>query len=97
MAGTVSPKSSPIVACLAQVRDYVGDQQFVSQSRSVDLLLDCLNAARRPAVRSTICQALAEISHVGVVAGKELRTILDSVALSFEVDTAFDHFDLAEA
>ncbi|MDH3681448.1 MAG: hypothetical protein OEV40_16035 [Acidimicrobiia bacterium] len=91
--GTTFPGAA-VSAWVASARADVANEQVLDQSRCVDWLLDCLNAARRPTVRAIICEALAGLSQARTVAGAEFRLALDHVDLALQVDAAFDHLDL---
>ena len=87
--------SVPVTRHVESARAAIAGEQILGQARCIDWLLDCLNAARRPGVRSVICEAIASISQVRALTAQEFRLALDAIQLAFEVDTAFDHLDLA--
>ena len=93
---TTEPTSpAPVSEYLDQARLAADGHQILGQGRCIDWLLDCLNAARRPGVRTAICEAIASISSVRALTAVDFRRSLDDIQLALEVDTAFDHFDLS--
>lgn len=87
--------STPVGRNLVAARSAIAGEQILGQARCVDWLLDCLNAARRPGVRSAICEAIESIAHARALTASDFRLALDGIQLALEVDTAFDHLDLS--
>jgi hypothetical protein len=92
MTSTTTP--ADVVRAVAAARSATGTQEYLAQTRCVDWLLDCFNAAVRPTVRSTVEDALRDIVHVNLVRGVDFQASLDLIELAADVDTAFDHLDL---
>lgn len=88
---------APVAGYLATARTAIAGEQILGQSRCIDWLLDCLNAARRPGVRAAICEAIDSIADVRALTAKDFRHTLDHIQLALEVDTAFDHLDLSSS
>jgi hypothetical protein len=88
------PTSTNVTEQVAEARSAVAEHQYLDQSRCVDLLLDCLNAAIRPTVRSIIEGSLSGMAHVRLVAGDEFRASLDEIQLAAQVDAIFDDLEL---
>ena len=97
MTMTSAPIPAPISAQVAEARTAVGQEQYVAQSRCIDWLLDCLNVAVRPTVRSIIEESLADMVHLNLVTGDNFRASLDQIQLAAQVDAVFDHLDLNSA
>ena len=70
------------------------DGRLVSQSRAVDVLLDCYNQATSHAARELVADYLADIQHVSAVKTDELRDMAAMVVLAAEIDSAFDQMEL---
>lgn len=70
------------------------DGHLVSQSRAVDVLLDCYNASGSDAVRELVGEYLSEIQHLSAVTTDELRDMVGMVCIAAEVDGIFDHYEL---
>lgn len=70
------------------------DGALVSQSRAVDILLDCWNATTSRSARDLVAGYLAEIQHLSAVTADELRDMASMICMSAEVDAAFDHMEL---
>jgi hypothetical protein len=94
MSTTDQPTPAPVTRYVAKARAATAGDQILGQSRCVDWLLDCLNAARRPGVRAVICEAIASISQARALTANDFRKALDDIQLAVQVDTAFDHLDL---
>lgn len=86
---------APVSDYLDKARLAAEGHQILGQARCIDWLLDCLNAARRPGVRTAICEAIASICEVRALTAVDFRRSLDNIQLALEVDTAFDHLDLS--
>jgi hypothetical protein len=97
MSTTDQPTPAPVTRSIATARAAIAGEQILGQSRCVDWLLDCLNAARRPGVRTVICEAIASMSEVRALTAADFRVALDSIQLAVQVDAAFDHLDLAQS
>lgn len=95
MMATNLPSAS-IVGAVALARSSAGNDQYLTQSRCVDWLLDCLNAAVRPAVRRLIMQQLSAMLHLNLVLGSEFQACLDQILLAAQVDAAYDQLELDE-
>ena len=70
------------------------DGALVSQSRAVDVLLDCWNATTSRSARDLVGGYLAEIQFLSAVTTDELRDMAAMICMAAEVDSAFDHFEL---
>lgn len=70
------------------------DGEIVSQSRAMDVLLDCYNAAASHSARDLVTEYLADIQHVSAVKTDDLRDMAAMVCMAAEVDSAFDHLDI---
>ena len=70
------------------------DGELVSQSRAVDVLLDCYNASGSHSARELVGEYLAEIQHLSCVKTDDLRDMAAMVCIAAEVDTAFDRFEI---
>ncbi len=93
---TVSPLTeTTLTSCVSEAREGTGNETFLSQSRCVDALLDCLNATVRPSVRDVAAEALASISLLRLVKAEDFRRALDQIEMALAVDSIFDRFDLA--
>ncbi len=79
---------------VAEARTAIGEEQYLAQSRCIDWLLDCLNAAMRPTVRTIIEDSLTDMAHVNLVTGVEFRASLDEIQLAAQVDAVFDRLEL---
>ena len=71
--------------------------EVVSQSRAMDVLLDCFNAAASHSARELVTEYLADIQHVSAVTTDDLRDMAAMVCMAAEVDSAFDHFDINDS
>ncbi|MCP3989753.1 MAG: hypothetical protein GY724_11810 [Actinomycetia bacterium] len=79
---------------VAEARTAIGEEQYLAQSRCIDWLLDCLNAAIRPTVRTIIEDSLSDMAHVNLVTGDAFRASLDEIHLAAQVDAIFDRLEL---
>lgn len=73
------------------------DGEIVSQSRAMDVLLDCYNAAASHSARDLVTEYLADIQHVSAVKTDDLRDMAAMVCMAAEVDSAFDHLDINDS
>ena len=71
--------------------------ELVSQSRAIDVLLDCYNAAASHSARELVTEYLADIQHLSAVKTDDLRDMAAMVCMAAEVDSAFDHFDIHDS
>lgn len=97
--GSITPAQTrtPAPGDPATVRQLLADayalaatSEYLNQSSCVNALLDCLNAATRPSIRSTISEALSEISRVRLVRARTFRVSLDSIQLALKIDQVLD-------
>lgn len=96
MSAESSSKVSPTVAgCVAEARTKTGSGAYLAQVDCIDWLLDCWNAAVRPAVRAVVEELLSEFRHVNLVTADDFARALDHVQLALQVDAAFDHLELS--
>lgn len=97
MTMTTAPIPAGISAQVAEARTAIGGAKYLAQSRCIDWLLDCLNAAVRPTVRSIIEDSLTDMVHVNLVKSDDFRASLDEIQLASQVDAIFDRFQLKSA
>ena len=58
---------------------------YLSQTRCVDLLLDCFNVAETPAVKAVIEDALTVLSHVKLVKSSDFQDSLAQIQLAHDL------------
>lgn len=80
----------PVQLRLSDAYELAESGDLLSQLRCADALLDCLNASSREAVRSTVRNALADISRINMVRASDFRTMLDGIQLALRADQIFD-------
>ncbi|MEM7285477.1 MAG: hypothetical protein AAF480_03925 [Actinomycetota bacterium] len=68
--------------------------EVVSQSRAMDVLLDCYNAAASHSARELVTEYLADIQHLSAVTTDDLRDMAAMVCMAADVDSAFDHLEM---
>ncbi len=79
---------------LRDARRATTGQQFLSQARCVDWLLDCLNAAPESSVRAVILGTLTDYAHVRLVEAPTFVASLDRIESTLELVTRFDELEL---
>lgn len=95
MSAETSSQVSPTVAgCVAAARSHSSNEAYLAQADCIDWLLDCWNAAVRPAVKAVVAELLSEFRHVNLVTAADFTRALDHVQLALQVDAAFDHLEL---
>lgn len=72
-----------------RARGLFADQLVVTQSRCVDELLDLMNLASEPAVRSLLCDFLAEIRKLSAVSGQRIAQMFDLALAAVHVESAY--------
>lgn len=91
----MSTHLSPTVAgYVADARTKTSNEAYLAQADCIDWLLDCWNAAVRPAVRSVVGEILAEFRHVSLVTSRDFDRALDHIQMALQVDAAFDHLQV---
>jgi hypothetical protein len=94
---TTTTQRSTVTEILAMGRVWAETMTLVPQSSAVDLLLDALNAAQRPAVRQAVLGALADFSHRRMSPSAEFLAALDHVQVVVDADGVFDGLVLEES
>lgn len=95
MTTSTTTGTPTVTACVTLARDESQADRFLSQSRCVDWLLDCLNVTTRTAVREIVTESLATISNVKLVKTTAFHDCLDRIQVAFLVDQAFDSVEVA--
>jgi hypothetical protein len=90
--GTTS-QAPTVAGIIADARAATVGVPFLPQGTTVDVLLDCLNAAVRPSVKRVILDSLADFGHRNMSPTGEFIECLDRIQVALQVDAAFD--DLA--
>jgi hypothetical protein len=72
-----------------RARDAFAGQLVLSQSRCVDQLLDLLNLAAEPAVRSLLSEFLDQMRNVSAVTGLRFGQMLDLSIAANHVESAY--------
>lgn len=70
--------------------DWIGNQQLLTQSHCVDVLLDLLVANDDAIVRATIAERLRDIRFLAMVDANDLRADLDAIVAILAVDPETD-------
>jgi len=60
--------------------NWISDQEYLSQSRCIDVFLDLFQATTDPFVRWSIADRLSEIRFVRIVRGDTMRAALAAIA-----------------
>lgn len=81
--------SEAFVVEAMRARDAFAGQLVLTQSRCVDQLLDLLNLANEPAVRSLLSDFLGEIRNLSAVRGLRFEQMLDLSIAASHVETAY--------
>ena len=82
-------EAAPINLALEGLHRQLDGPALVDQSRCVDGLLDCWNAASSDLVRQLVADLLSDIRHLTAVRATALRGRLAEIHAALEVELAF--------
>ncbi len=73
-----------------EAKKSIDGNEYVSVSSCVDWLLDCHNAADRPAVKNTVRELIPQFSVGNLRTSASFREALDQIQMAVELDTALN-------